>query len=40
METVRVVKSFSNMLKRKQAEEEAREGYEQIIDNGELVAVK
>lgn len=40
METVRMAKSSSNMPKRKQAEEEAREGYEQIILNRELLAVK
>lgn len=31
-ETVRVAKTFSKMPKRKQAEEEEREGYEQIFD--------
>lgn len=39
-ETVRLAESFSKTPKKKQAEEEAREGYEQIIDNRELLAVK
>lgn len=37
METVEVGKSFFKMPKRKQAEEEAREGEEQITDNRELL---
>lgn len=32
MKTVRVAKSYSKIPKRKQAEEEEREGYEQIFD--------
>lgn len=39
-ETVRLAESFSKTPKKQQAEEEAREGYEQIIDNRELLAVK
>jgi len=38
MGTVEVARSFSNMPKRKQVEEEARERYEQSIDNKELRA--